>query len=179
MTMYLVERFEKWAGDIIGDYNVTPNTTLHEHRYAILPLAQKQIELQGGVGAHLFFMRDMLFRHPVMYFLFYRWWLLRSLPDQGILLPGCDDTTGTIKQYFDYYKNTTKDPPSVYDYYQSLPIWARFAIYHPIFVLLWIAFRTVCKFLEQFLTAPVQISRWVCSFNRKFADTNSININSR
>ena len=86
--MYTIERFEHWVGQCVGDYIVEPDFTQTgsnnvTSNYSILPLAYNKDEHACSINDYAEYMREFFFRHPIMYLLFYRWWLICSLPKKG------------------------------------------------------------------------------------------------
>ena len=65
----------------------------------------------GIAIVHAHYMVEMCFRHPVMYFLFYRWWMLWFLHENE-------------RKYIGKYIKRIRA--------ERLPCWAEFALYHPI-----------------------------------------------
>ena len=91
-------------------------------------------------GHYISYMQDMWLRHPIMYILFYRWWLLYSLPVHirwFLVLPSA--MTGRYSNF--------------------MPQWATFALYHPILFVFWLLFYSGFQLVVKCLTAPIQIFR--------------------
>jgi hypothetical protein len=86
----------------------------------------------GEVWAVAKYMVELKLRHPVMYCLFYRWWIPSLLPKNARkLLPYAIHATQQIN---------------------FLPFWAEFAKYHPVLF----AFVFFFQFVVQFLTTPIK-----------------------
>jgi len=90
----------------------------------------------GSAYEHAHYMIEMSFRHPIMYFLFYRWWVPLFLHE------------GQREKIVCWIEKLRKS--------HFRPYWAEFALRHPIqYALFWI----VCapfQFLIKFLTAPIK-----------------------
>ena len=87
---------------------------------------------QGYPGVHAKYLVEMSFKHPVMYFMFYRWFIPLTLHK--------NDRQGLTEMVRHYRK---------YDY---LPFWAEFSQYHPVLGMLYLIFQGfIC-----ILTRPVQ-----------------------
>lgn len=99
------------------------------------------ISFQDGSGAcHAYYLREMSYKHPVLYYLFYRWWVPMLLtPDERMV--------------FDERKSDEWERP----------YWAEFSLHHPVqFMLLIVvcrAFQFFSKGGIKLLTAPVKLIR--------------------
>jgi len=82
------------------------------------------------------FLREMSVRHPIMYLLFYRWWIPMQLSPEE-------------REEFDRVREVNR--------YKYTAYWMEFALYHPVqFVLLrpiWIAFQPCVKLFA----APIEV----------------------
>ena len=160
--MYLIDRFERWAGRYLGDFVVENQDNIKEDsktsNYSILPLSYNCAKYSGCADDYAAYMREFWFRHPIMYLLFYRWWIIRALPKKGlsyslIMWHGLNDPSNDVAALAEL-KHFTAEPPPLCK--TNLALWARFALYHPIIVFLWIIFRTLCKLMEEFLSAFIK-----------------------
>ena len=90
----------------------------------------------GIAIVHADYMVEMSFRHPVMYFLFYRWWILMFLHENQ-------------RKYIGKYIKRIRS--------KRLPYWAEFSLYHPIqYCLFWIVI-SLFEFVVKLFTAPIKI----------------------
>jgi hypothetical protein len=101
----------------------------------------------GSAYAHAHYLIKMSFRHPIMYFLWYRWWIPFLLQE---------DERNVLPQHI---KTLRKE-----DYG---PYWSEFSIHHPVQYLLFLLFILCFQFLIQLLTTPVKIILRFCNFYRK------------
>jgi len=145
----LIERFETWSGKFVGGpgrvdrYSGCNNTFADgPGRFGceVLPLRSLTTDRSEFCVSYAKYMVDFSIRHPIMYFLFYRWWLFYSMRGESR-----EQLTKWIKHWRTCY-------PHVGHFRMSF--WAAFALYHPVLVLLWIMFRSVLQFAENFVTAP-------------------------
>ena len=89
----------------------------------------------SGVG-HACYLTEMSFKHPIMYFCFYRWWIPTLL------------TPNERRAFDELYQWRHRD------FYR--PYWAEFSSHHPVqFLLLFIVFVLFQSFIK-LLTAPVK-----------------------
>jgi len=88
------------------------------------------------------YLKAMSFKHPIMYILFYRWWIPMLLsPQEREYLNG---------KYQEYYEDHL---------YFERPYWVEFSSHHPVqFFLLYLVWLTCLGFVK-LLTAPVKIVR--------------------
>jgi len=91
----------------------------------------------GSAYLHAYYMVEISFRHPVMYFLFYRWWIP-----------------------FFLHKEEQKKVDKFIRYIRSVyfrPYWAEFALYHPVqYCLFWIVL-SLFEFIIKLFAVPVKI----------------------
>jgi hypothetical protein len=134
--MYLIERFEQWAGKQFGfpDYP-------YDRYYSIAPLRRRRETLPCFLEPYFQYLRDFRVRHPIMYLLFYRWWIIYRMPRKEAVNQTFEQAFATEMKY--------NDGSAGCDGLIKMAFWARFALFYPITVFLWIVFRTVCKFLER------------------------------
>ena len=144
--MYLIEKFEKWAGlapTIAEDIGLPFAFWL-----SLLSPGFKDKELYSlNVSHYHAFQGEFRIRHPIMYWLFYKWWLeYRVRKYKKGKVPSCGDEWPVY------------DPTGVYVAPYMVNS-TRFALYHPILFLFWLIFRRCCILLEQLLTLPIKINR--------------------
>ena len=77
-------------------------------------------------------------RHPIMYYLWYRWWFMRFVPAREVSL-----VKGAIRDY----KGKHGTPR------------ATFAMYHPILFFVWLVLCFLFQLAVKALTAPVKVIR--------------------
>jgi len=91
----------------------------------------------GGARVHAQYMYEMSIRHPVMYFLFYRWWLFMFLHE---------DQKNNIAECIKYIRDN-----------HSRPYWAEFALYHPVLYCLFWFIISIFEFVVKLFTSPIKI----------------------
>ena len=147
--MYLIEKFERWAGimpnpDRFKDYGprndfspLYPRDTCPETR-------------EYEIYWYHCYKQDFCTRHVVLYWVFYRWWFeyhIRRLRQMG--LPDDADVSNETLSYGyggvcgDFTSTAISD--------------AYFMKHQPTLFLLYLIFRKIAKLTEQCLTAPVKI----------------------
>ena len=144
--MYLIERFEQWAGfyhHVAGVFQfslLSPRTDIYS-----------PVKLLG----HCYMVAvEFRLRYPIMYWLFYRWWFALTIRRYTQL---CDSNTLPIWRPSPAVNiEANSDASITYD--------TRFALYHPILFLFWLVFRTFFKFCEQCFAA---ISKIVFTLKRQ------------
>lgn len=80
-------------------------------------------------------------RHPIMYFLWYRWWLFRF-------------TSPELRQHLAESTHDWKRP--FYCFTGPRNYWAAFAMYHPVVFLVRLLWLTCYQFFVQLFSAPVE-----------------------
>ena len=105
-------------------------------RYYDLADLPEHLEHMASVGSLVAYSLEMSFRHPILYFLFYRWWVRLGCPPKYRPL--------LIGEY--YYQRT----------YRYRTYWTEFSLYHPVQYMLLLFVVTVFKFLIKCLTAPIK-----------------------
>jgi hypothetical protein len=80
----------------------------------------------GSGYAHARYLADMMFRHPVMYYLWYRWWIPSLLQEEERTI---------LYNQIDVCRVNYR------------PYWIEFSLYHPVLFFLWVlAFQVFVKF---------------------------------
>ena len=114
---------------------------------------------EGYITLHARYLIEMSFKHPIMYVLWYRWWIVSLIHK--------DDRTGfelRLKTYRSYYR----------------PYWAEFSSHHPIqYVIFLLLHLLVLQTAVKLLTSLVKIvSRFleqcVCCFTKKTLDQTAV-----
>ena len=91
----------------------------------------------GSSFMHAYYLVEMSFRHPIMYFLFYRWWIPLFL----------------LEEQKENFGERIKHIRSTY----FRPYWAEFSLRHPVqYCLFWIVFF-LFEFIVKLFTAPIKI----------------------
>ena len=106
-----------WQNDI-GDY----------HSGAI-----RRLFNAGSAYAHGRYMIEMSFKHPIMYILWFRWWIPYLLHK---------DERKMLREAIEFSRK-----------YEYRPYWAEFALHHPVLFLVYLLFQTFIKFLS----TPIKI----------------------
>ena len=84
------------------------------------------------------YMGEMRFRHPIMYYLWYRWWLMRLVPPKCVPYVKKSMCERNINGRYRVY-------------------WAAFALHHPVLFFLWTVFRVVFQFVVKLFTLPIKV----------------------
>jgi hypothetical protein len=93
----------------------------------------------GSAAAHAKYLIEMSRRHPIMYWCWYRHWMLSLLhEEEHKKIDQC------MKKYLDY------------DY---RPFWADFALYHPIQFLVFLFVRNIFQLMKKFTSFLVNVVR--------------------
>ena len=100
-----------------------------------------------GVAAYAEYMVDFRLRHPILYYLGYRWWLMRTIPPESRQL---------VKIVLRVYGG------------REAQTWAVFAKYHPVMYLFGLLLLFIFQPLVKLFTAPVKI---ICALQRKSSIT--------
>ena len=87
----------------------------------------------GTARMHAKYMIEMSFRYPIMYLLWYRWWIPSLLHE---------DERKRLSEWIDYSRK-----------YEYRPYWAEFSAHHPI-LFVWVLFILI---VVKFLSAPIKI----------------------
>ena len=82
----------------------------------------------GGAFAHADYMIQMSFKHPILYFLWYRWWAPSLLHESE-------------RKHLSFCIHDIR----VYDY---RPYWAEFSLYHPLQFILFLFLFRLFSFLK-------------------------------
>jgi len=146
--MYLIERFERWAGTWFRF------SESDDAFYEIHPLRVCREDCGCQFRPYFAYRNDCRVRHPIMYLLFYRWWILRSMPRKDVSERCYYSLSGPFEQEYREWDNLSAAGCNAKNIVAAF--WARAALYHPILVMLWIFFRTFCKLLEKALTFPIK-----------------------
>ena len=96
---------------------------------------------EGSAEVHAPYLLEMKAKHPIMYWLWYRWWI------PSLLQP---DERKQLKCSLVYYRK-----------YKFRPYWADFALYHPVqflvYLLLVYTVTLIAKFCKKLFATPIQI----------------------
>ena len=91
----------------------------------------------GSAYLHGKYMIEMSFKHPIMYLLWYRWWVPSLLHE---------DERKRLRQWMDRSRR--------YDY---RPYWAEFSLYHPVQFLVGLFLWRILQGIVKLATLPVKI----------------------
>jgi len=96
-------------------------------------------ELLDIVGPYRYarYLREFYIRHPLMWFLFYRWWFLWAAPKE--MRPGLLQHIRTD--------------------HADAPFWKDFVSHHPVLFILWLAVRTLFQLFVNIQAASLKILR--------------------
>jgi len=94
--------------------------------------------LRMGVALmHARYMIEMSRKHPVMYWLWYRWWIPSLLHEDE------------RKRLDSWLKSLLE--------FEYNPYWADFSMYHPVQFLVFLLLRNSCQFFVKYLTTPIEV----------------------
>ncbi len=110
---------------------------LEQNKSANYPNEYGERELFDHVVAyqHAKYLVDMSFRYPILYLLWFRWWVPSLLREP--------ERKREIRER------------RLHRARYCLPYWAEFSLYHPILFLVWLFFERLIKFLAR----PIKVIR--------------------
>jgi len=91
----------------------------------------------GVAIMHAQYMIEMSRKHPIMYWLWYRWWVPSLLHEDE-------------RKRLDSWQKVLLE-------FKYNPYWADFSMYHPVQFLVFLLLRNACKFFVNSLTTPIKI----------------------
>ena len=100
--------------------------------------AEGQNEIYGRLQCYYYaeYLWEFRAKHPIMYYLWYRWWFMQFVPSREV--PYVKDHMRTYKG-----KHNT--------------VYATLEMYHPVLFFKWLFLCLLFQFVVKFFTAPVKV----------------------